>query len=65
VTKVASLMLRMEERREGGCTSSVRIEDRTEGGKLSNAKLPPFSVVVMRTKRKKAPFLSTDTRRWQ
>jgi hypothetical protein len=44
VTKVASLMLRMEERREGGCTSSARIEDRIEGEKLSNAKLPPFSV---------------------
>jgi len=45
VTKVASLMLRMEDRREGGYTSNVRIEDRAEGEKLSNAKMPPFSVV--------------------
>ena len=44
VTKVASLMFRMEERREGGHKSSVRIEDRVEGEKASNAKKPPFSV---------------------
>ena len=41
MTNVASLILRMEERREGGYTFKVRMEERAEGERVLNAKKPP------------------------